>query len=112
MFENLTKKLDHEIIPSRPVSEELRKKFYSYPVAKILQDMGCNPFEIMAELAMNGETPRIKLDAATELAKYVAPQLKSIEFKGDTQTKFNLILNMNGNNDTLPESGETYEHGT
>lgn len=113
MFDNLKKKR-RKYSPGKKPPTEIRKIFYSYPVAKTLEDMGCNPFQIMAELAMNSPKERIRLDAATELAKYVSPQLKSVEFKGNKESPVNLILNMTGNADATPllSGGETYEHGT
>lgn len=111
MFENLKKKQYRTIPPPRTSSPEVKKRFLSYPVVRTLEDMGCNPFEIMASLAMNSTKERIRLDAATELAKYISPQLKSVEFKGEIPSQFKLVLNMSGNNEAPPESGETYEHG-
>lgn len=42
---------------------------------------GKDPFEVMAELMVSGEDEAIRLGAAKELAKYLKPQLKSIDIK-------------------------------
>lgn len=55
----------------------------TYDVRATLQAMGVDPFEGMAKLAMDPEVPpEIRGRMHAELAKYVAPQLRSIEHKG------------------------------
>lgn len=74
-------------ISSEPSQERPEKKS-TVQVRAMLADMGCDPFEILAHIAMgNLEWLGIqdpvevghRLAAASELAKYIAPKLKSIE---------------------------------
>ena len=52
-------------------------------VYEILNQRGCNPFEILADIAMD-ETVSIhaRVTAASELCQYVESKLKSIELTG------------------------------
>lgn len=81
---------------------------YDYDVAEIVASIDCNPFLVMAQIAMDldlhgqpyshividkegdeheieGYDPGLRLQAAANLAKYLAPQLKQIEHKGDPE---------------------------
>lgn len=46
-----------------------------------LEELDCDPFSIMADLAKSAEKEEIKLSAARELAQYIAPKLKSIDMQ-------------------------------
>jgi hypothetical protein len=88
--------------PLKPRNE----RSYEYDVAAIVDSCDCNPFLVMAQIAMDldlhgapyshtvidkegdehtleGYDPGLRLQAAKELAKYLAPQLKQIEHKED-----------------------------
>ncbi|MDQ5911211.1 MAG: hypothetical protein QG599_3308 [Pseudomonadota bacterium] len=68
-------------------------------VAVLLADLGCNPFQEMATLAMDGETPidlRVRLWMA--LAKYCAPQLRAVELKAP---QLDLDLGLRGTRDIV-----------
>lgn len=66
---------------------------------QIMTDMGCEPFEILGMIAMD-QVPnkpaslRLQMEAAAELAQYIAPKLKSIEHKQDVDTPFNYIVEL------------------
>jgi len=77
-------------------------------VDEICSKFDCNPFEILALIATGKIvdceyisddqkkyfTIRLMMEAASELAQYLAPKLKSIEHKGDKENpvNFNIIL--------------------
>lgn len=73
------------------------KDKFRYDVADILHKMGCNPFQILGEIAMD-ETKSIhaRTTAASELCGYVAPKLKHIELASDAESPFTITLNLNG----------------
>lgn len=49
-------------------------------IQEFLAETGCDPFEVMATIATDGANePSLRLQAAKELAQYVAPKLRSIE---------------------------------
>jgi hypothetical protein len=77
-----------------------RNKVY-YEVAEILERNECNPFEILAQIA-NGQLKklpkeivpvRLRLDAAAELAAYIAPKLKAVEFSQADGSNFTININ-------------------
>lgn len=73
-----------------------------YDVAEILKEEGCNPFRILAQIALgntdysNGKPIGVftRKEAASDLASYVAPKLKSIELTGEERENFAVFLNM------------------
>lgn len=69
-------------------------KLKLYSITETLNEMECNPFQILAELAMTAKSDYVKVQAASELCQYIEPKLKSIEHKGDQQSpvKFNIVL--------------------
>lgn len=71
------------------------KNKFRFDVAEILKKEGCNPFQILADIAMD-ETKSIhaRTTAASELCSYVAPKLKQIEHKGDAESPLMITLNM------------------
>lgn len=72
-----------------------------FEVAEILKEEGCNPFKILAQLALGNAdynrgvqvTGYLRKDAAAELAQYIAPKLKSVELTGDQLENFTLFMN-------------------
>lgn len=72
-----------------------------HDVGQTLKDQGCNPFIILAQIALgnveynNGRdiTARLRMESSSELAQYIAPKLKSIEITGDEANKISLNLN-------------------
>lgn len=76
-------------------------------VAEILKRKDCNPFEVLADVA-NADyqalklteeqkqyfSVRLRMEAAAELAQYVAPKLKSIEHKGDQDSPVSVVFNL------------------
>ena len=49
-------------------------------VAVLLESLGCNPIEGMAQIAMNEKhSPELRGRMYAELAQYVAPKRKSVE---------------------------------
>lgn len=80
-------------------------------VNQIVETVGCNPFQILAEIAMGtlemgsvvGQqriTPRLRMEAAAELAQYLAPKLKAIELSGDNESPVVFNINLAQKNDT------------
>lgn len=69
------------------------EKFH-YDVDKICKEHGFNPFKKLIELATTSEKEQIQLDAASELASYLAPKMKQMNLKNDEQAPFllNLVL--------------------
>jgi hypothetical protein len=72
-----------------------------FDVAEILKAEKCNPFKILAQIALgntdyNNDRPitaYLRKDAAAELAGYVAPKLKSVEITSDQLDNFTVMLN-------------------
>lgn len=55
--------------------------------------LGCDPFRIMANIAMDEEQPaKLRADCASDLAQYLAPKLKAIDhtFGGDKSLNVNV----------------------
>jgi len=65
-----------------------------YEVADIMQRINCNPFEILADLAMHGRSEKVRCEAASELASYLAPKLKAVEISSDPTNPINVNLNL------------------
>lgn len=68
-------------------------KLKALSVAETLDAAECNPFQILAELAMNGRSEKVRCEAASELCQYIEPKLKSIEHKGDKENPLKVYLN-------------------
>lgn len=75
----------------RPAGSKNKKRF---EVAEILERCGCNPFEELAYLAMNAKSEKVRCEAASELAQYVAPKLKQIEHTGNADSPVQFIMNL------------------
>ncbi len=77
-----------------------------YNVASICLENNCNPFEVLAQIAagtiiLTDEQNkyfgvRVRMEAAAELAGYLAPKLKSVELTTDSDNPFMITLNMAG----------------
>ena len=68
--------------------------FLNSELEEELKRQGCDPFQILAQLAVGGEEEGTRLGAAKELAKYLRPQLKSIDVKlggGQSLRKFAIV---------------------
>ena len=85
--------------PGQSGNKSGRPKFsknkFRFDVAEILKEHKCNPFQILADIAMD-ETKSIhaRTSAAAELCSYVAPKLKQIEHKGDAESPLQITLHM------------------
>lgn len=91
-----------------------------WQVGEICKANNCNPFQILAKIA-TGElklTPEyeaegrksnleLQLMAAAELAPYLAPKLKSIEFKGSEENPIPIIINMGA--ETIAQIGQSMD---
>lgn len=74
-----------------------------FQVADICGAINCNPFEILAQMAAGTLdvpeeqkkqiTVRIRLEAAAELAQYLAPKLKAVEIKAQEESNFSMNIN-------------------
>lgn len=71
---------------------------FRFDVTQILKEAGCNPFQILADIAMGSESVHARKDAAAELCSYVAPKLKHIEHAADSTNPFTITLNMGTKN--------------
>lgn len=74
-----------------------------FDVAQLMINSGCNPFNILAEIAMNGEYEKNRVDAASHLCKYLAPQLKQVEHKTDNGMPFLINISMNNENNKVQQ---------
>ena len=80
----------------RPKGIISKKTKFKYDVANIAQIKGCNPFEILADLAMNSPKERMRYDAAKELCSYLAPKLKSMQLQNESSAPVQVMLSMDG----------------
>src|SRR5690349_13683498 len=79
------------------------KNKLSYNVGEICEKHDCNPFEILAQIAAGTiELPdeqrkyfgvRIRMEAASELAQYLAPKLKALELSTDKDEGLTFVMN-------------------
>lgn len=85
----------------RPIGSGTKFRFN---VSEILRDLkyidekgeskvGFNPFEQLAKLAIYSKSDKVKCEASSELASYVAPKLKHIEHASDAESPFTITLN-------------------
>lgn len=79
---------EEENSAKRPGVNNARKEARDLILEK-LKRMGCDPIEIMAELAMSSSKPEVRLRAAAELATMVYPRLRGVEsVQKNTETVF------------------------
>lgn len=88
--------------PSGRPKEAKNKKRKTFEVAEICERFNCDPFHILCQIAMGKLeddearriTPRVRMEAASELAQYLAPKLKSIELSNQDESpmKINIML--------------------
>lgn len=81
------------------------KNKLNYNVGAICQQFKCNPFEVLCLIANGqlekpagenrGMTLRLRMEAAAELAQYLAPKLKAIEHSTAMDEALQLIINTN-----------------
>lgn len=72
-----------------------------FEVAEILARENCDPFKVLAQIALgnieyNNERPitgYLRKEAAAELCTYVAPKLKAIELSSEQLENFTVMLN-------------------
>tara|TARA_R100000234_G_scaffold119919_1_gene104335 strand:+ start:437 stop:745 length:309 start_codon:yes stop_codon:yes gene_type:complete len=56
----------------------------SLAVQALLEKVGCNPIEALANIAMdNSNTPELRFQANKELAQYVAPKRRAVELDAE-----------------------------
>lgn len=86
----------------RPIGSGNKVRFV---VGEILKKHNCDPFEILAKIANddmdNPVSMRLRMEAASELANYVAPKLKAVELSTDAKNPPQIFMNF-GNANTLP----------
>ena len=79
---------EEDNVAKRPGVNNAKKEARDLILDK-LQRMGCDPIQIMAELAMTCPKPEVKLRAAAELATMVYPRLRGVEsVQKNTETVF------------------------
>jgi hypothetical protein len=77
-----------------------------FEVALICQEANFNPFKKLIELAVNGGTQRIQLEATAEIAGYVAPKLKAVEITNtEAQETFAMLINLGKQSETQITDG-------
>jgi hypothetical protein len=93
----------------RPVGIPSKPRMHD-EIAEIMRDQNCNPFKILAQIA-NGTlessgkvgqvqlTARLRMEAAAELAQYLAPKLKAIELSSDKESPVVFNINLAQTND-------------
>ena len=62
-------------------------------ITETLDSVGCDPFLVLADIALNGRSEKIKCEAAAELAQYLTPKLKSVELSTKDDKGFNFYFN-------------------
>lgn len=93
----------------RPIGS-IKKDIYN--VAKSLSTMelidkdgnrtkGFDPFYELAMLGKFAKSEKVRCEACSELAHYVAPKLKHIEHSGDKDASLSVFLNFGGVQNTL-----------
>jgi hypothetical protein len=71
----------------RKTGQSPHRKF-TWDVKQLCEESGANPFQTMIDIMQDEEnSPKLRQTAASELARYIAPQLKSMEIKSETQTQ-------------------------
>jgi len=81
-----------------------RKKDALMDVAQICKDNNFNPFECLIELATKeGVSDRIRCDAASELAAYLAPKLKCIDHTSEDGSQFMINLRFASSATPIPK---------
>lgn len=61
---------------------------------EILEGLGFEPFKEAVELYRSTKKERIKADLVIDMCNYVAPKLRAIEFKNDSEQPFVVTLNL------------------
>lgn len=61
-----------------------------------LEEKGCNPVEVLADLALYAKEEKVRCSAASELLSYVLPKLKHIDHGMDKEKPFSIIMNLGG----------------
>lgn len=74
-----------------------------------LKELGCNPIEGLAKLAVSTENEDIKFKCYKELAQYVAPKLRAIELKTENSNNIGIAERMKRAEKRLKESNN--KHG-
>lgn len=81
-----------------------------WEVTKILREKGCNPFEILADLALTAKAEKIRLHAAAHLAQYVAPKLQSLKVEEDESKKVFVNLFLSNDDQAKKINGKANGH--
>ena len=83
----------HAVGHGRPKSKVIER--FRWDVTQICLEHGFNPFERLIEMANNTKNKQmVRLKAIAELASYVAPKLKQVEFKGEGDSPLIVTLNL------------------
>lgn len=64
-----------------------------FNICETLHKVNCNPFEILANLAMHARSEKVRCDAASELCQYLQPKLKAIDCNINKGDGLQLIIN-------------------
>lgn len=95
-----------------PGSKNKFTRLKTREVAEVLNERECNPFEILADIAMDATLSiHARVSAASELCQYLEPKLKSVELSGNKDGgltfMFNgLTINQAPAVERLPESAD------
>lgn len=76
---------------------------FRWDVSQICIEMGFDPFRKLIEIATEGQYEKNRLEAAKELANYIAPKLRSVELSTEAGKHFNVIIELNQNTKNLVE---------
>ena len=74
-----------------------KNKIKRLNVSEILESMNYEPFAELVKLAREARSEKVRCDAAIELCNYVAPKMRQVEFKNDSEAPFIISLNMSPN---------------
>jgi Family of unknown function (DUF5681) len=65
-----------------------------FEAAAACRKLGVNPFEVLAEIALNEKKTKSRILACAHLMKYLAPQLRSIDLTSNGKSIVNMIFDL------------------
>lgn len=91
-LKDILEKESETLAEVREMLMKLDFSYHNFDVSKILVEFKCNPFHTLAQLCY-ARSDKVRCEAASQLARYVAPQLKSISHKLQSDSPVKFFLN-------------------